>query len=753
MDKQLQHRLRCAALAALLCLLAGALAFFRLRETAGVDQLFAQLDSAAQAVVFSAESGFYSESLTVTVRPASGLPRSVSLHYTLDGSDPTPDSPECGAGGVRLTARPDQLTVYPLKVAVCYKGECRVAAQRSYVVGADSGFTLPVVSLACDQEALYDPDSGIFANYSARGDEWIRPAQLTLFGADGSVLLERGVGLGVSGGTSAAFPVRSLRIEGGSDYDARYDGLQLDLLAADSAPSPVSRIGEYNHLRLRSGSQDLYEGCNIRSSLLSRLAEQSGFDGYSGTQRCVVYLNGEFYGIMDLQQPCSASYLADRFSLPDTGAVQTLKGTELFLELDEADRLDQLFRADLNDPANRAALEAQVDMDNFLLYYAIEILANNTDWPGNNFEMWRYLGPPVAGNPYTDGRWRFFLYDADLIYFGHMDAQYDQGFFEGCRGDTFTALMEGLARGEGSVFPSVMASEEYRGQFLALVSDLLNTSFRTENVLALARQEYRLIRAETARQQDAAWMARMDEAYRNLLLAIREREELLRAALADHLGAEEQYTVTVAAGEGASIRWSSQQLSGGETYQNEYYCGAPFRMTAEPEPGYTFAYWWVNGHLFYDPELTVSDALASRGALTVRAVCRRAETGVALIQEVSAQGLDDWIKIFNAGTQPLRLGGCYLSDDGDDLLKYRLPDVTLDPGESVCINGKKNLRAVGDYLCSFNLKSAETLFLSDSSGVCLDRVAVPQMESWETYGRLLPGGQWVFFDNRDGARR
>ncbi len=732
--------------------LAAALLAFRWRERASVESLLSYLNPDAEAVSIAQPSGFYEDALLLTPEPAKDLPRQAVLRYTLDGNDPTPESPSC-EGGIRLTPRAGQVTVYPLKIAVCYKGECQTVAERTYVIGdrATTRFTLPVISIACTEEALYDSETGIFANYSNQTDDWICPAWFTLFRPDGTLLLERGIGLGVAGGTSAAFPVKSLRIEGGAEYDARFDGLELTLLGESTLPTAFPRITNYNHVRLRSGSQDLYDGCNIRSSLISRLAEQSNFDGCTATQRCIVYLNGAFYGIMDIQQPYSNSYLADRYGLPDNDQVQTVKGSEPLIF--HSSDYTPLFEADLDDPANRDRLEACFDMDSFLLYYAIEILANNTDWPANNFEIWRYAGSPIDGNPYTDGRWRFLIYDADLIYFTHMDEKYDGGFFQGCREDTFISLMEGLYRGEGSVFPAVMRSDYYRSRFITLVTDLLNTSFRTRNVLAIAGEEYARIRAESRLQLDADRVSEMDAAYQNLLRSVRDREDALREAFRTYFGVEETYRAVFEAGEGASIQWSNQCLGSGEQYENRYYCGVPFTLTVQPEPGYTFACWIVNGAVFREPELTVSDALAQNGTLTVRAVCRRSPDGALLISEVSARGSDDWIKLVNAGAGSVQLAGYYLSDDASTPLLYQLPDVTLAPGEAIYINGHKNAHTIGDYLCNFNLKTGETLYLCDAAGTQLDRLAIPKMGEQETYGRDLPGGRLVFFDNRDGQRR
>jgi hypothetical protein len=748
-----QRRLQIVALLVLLAALGALLWFCRRRENANVESLLAQYQD-IDIVTVSAESGFYEDDLWVMVEQSDALPSDTMLYYSLDGEDPTVESTPIIVG-IYLPAVAGEVTVYPVKIAVAYKGYCHTVAERTYVVGegASERFNLPVISLTCTNEALYNEETGVFANYSERGDEWIATSHMTLFDTDGSVLLDRGVGLGVSGNTSAADVVKSLRIEGGEEYDTStdpQDKLSITLLTDESAATTAPHVTEYNHIRLRSGSQDLYIGCNIRSSLMSRLAEESGFDGCTATQRCIVYLNGAFYGIMDMQQPYSHSFLGDRYGLPDNDQIERIKGSEM-----SARNLGYLdcFDTDLNDAANRAALEEAVDMDNFLLYYAIEILANNTDWPLNNFEMWRYTGEAVDGNAYTDGRWRFLIFDSDLIYFSQMPERFDTDFFEGCLGDTFVNLMENTSRGAGSVFAHVMESDEYRARFLTLVCDLLNTSFDTDNVLEIAQQEYDKISAEYARQLSEERLAEIDTAYDALVASVQEREGLLREAFTSYFGVSETYTVLVTADEGATVNWSNHCISGGESYENEYYCGVPLTLTAEAQPGYTFVSWLVNGVAVYGDTLTVTEAdRADDGTLEIQAVCRRADRGVLILSEVSAAGNDDWFKLTNVGTKDIKLSDYYLSDDAARPLAWQLPVVTLAPGESILINGKKNKHALGEYICSFNLKCGETLYLSDRDGNVQDRIAIPSMSVSETYGRD-ENGSLVFFDNRDGSRR
>lgn len=722
--------------------LAVALAFFAY-ERQDMAHVMELVDG--EVLSFSLSSGFYEETVQVKLTKDLEIPSSAKIYYTLNGDDPTVDAIPY-AGSVVLEARSDGVTLYPLKAVVYYKGAYSPVVERTYLVGAGVGqrFTLPVISITSSHENLYDPETGIMVHYDERDPEWERQSHVTMFDASGQVMVDQGVGLAVFGGTSARKPIKSLKLVADAAYDQGQDRLNLRLFE-DVEQSPLSFVETYNNVRLRAGSQDREMG-NIRSAVMSRLASQSNFYGCSTTQRCVVYVNGEYWGVFDLQQNFTRSFIRRRFGLPNSDEVFTIKPTEYnALYYGE---VYSYFQADLNVPENREVLEQYVDMDDYLLYCALEILANNTDWPQNNFMMWRYTGQYDPNNPYTDGRYRFLVYDTDMIFHPTGEAL----FFEGADGDTFRTIMAGTGKADGTVLPHVLESEYYRSKFLTMVADLLNTSFREENVLALVDTEYDRIRAEAATHSNAEELAVSDQYVQTMKLAITEREENLRQAFAELLGAQETYGISLQNAEGVTLSWNQMALYSGEGYENAYYCGTNFVIHATADPGYVFSHWLVNGQRHTGEDLVISDALAVDGTASVVAVSQRVEGAVLGISELSAEGGNDWVKITNFGGEAIWLENYWLSDDQDDVAKYQLPGVMLAAGESVVINCKNNAYAVGDYISNFSLKQGETLYLWQDM-VVIDRVTVPAMADGESYGRRENSAQWVYYRNGATERK
>lgn len=539
-----------------------------------------------EVLTFSVPSGFYEDTVQVKLTPDLELPASAKIYYTLDGNDPTVEA-NCYQGAVELTALSEDVTVYPLKAVAYYKGEYSPVVEQCYVVGKNvhDRFSMSVISITSDGDNLYNAETGIMVHYDERSAEWERPAHITMYDAQGNVVLEQGVGLAVAGGTSARLDFKSLKLVSDVVYDDTYDKLNLQLFA-NTEVSPLSFVNTYNNVKLRSGSQDIWMG-NIRSALMSRVAEQSGFLGCSTTQRCIVYLNGERWGVYDLQQNFTNSFIRRRFGLADSAQIDSIKATELnFLKYGG---VTDYFSEDLDVKENRNVLEQYVDMENYLLYCAIEILANNTDWPQNNSMAWRYTGTPDANAPYSDGRFRFVLYDTDMIF----SREGSPVFFEGSDQDAFRAIMDGTGKAGNSIFPHVMESEYYREKFLTIVSDLLNTSFRKENLLAIVDEEYTRIRPETALYYTAEELASRDQYIALMKTAIDERETVIREAFAEYFGMEQTYRVSLRNAEGVTLSWNQMHLSSGKMYENNYYCGTDYTVSASAYPGYRFSHWLV----------------------------------------------------------------------------------------------------------------------------------------------------------------
>lgn len=437
-----------------------------------------------RGVSFNVESGFYDESIDLEIETDGGFWSQPSIvKYNLNGDD-LENTGELFNESIKLEVPEEGYKLYTVTAKACKEnGECTDSEVATYVLGKNlvEDITIDIVSINSSQKNLYDYDTGIMVggrtydensanggmgfiggNYSNRGKKWMRKAYIVRFNDNGQKIWDQDAYLGISGGTSAAYGVKSLKIVMASKGE---DGNNEETF------------------RLRSGSQDQFSA-NIRSSVVDRLAEQCGFDGRTGTDRIVVFLNGEYYGLFDMQTTFSEHNLLQKFELGDEKKIKKFRGSEK--SVFEAFGLDESYWENLDSSENRERLEKEIDIDDYLMYYAIFILTNNTDWPMNNFEAWKYKDVDNAQhNKYEDGRIRFLIRDTDLVYYTEGNI----GWFEGAIGDIFVFLMEEKYNGARSSFKKVMESEDYRERFIDLLREYLDGPFATENILRIIDEE------------------------------------------------------------------------------------------------------------------------------------------------------------------------------------------------------------------------------------------------------------------------
>ena len=104
----------------------------------------------------------------------------------------------------------------------------------------------------------------------------------------------------------------------------------------------------------------------------------------------------------------------------------------------------------------------------------------------------------------------------------------------------------------------------------------------------------------------------------------------------------------------------------------------------------------------------------------------------------------DYIELFNRSGEAVNLDGWYLSDDADSLRKWRIPALTLQPGQCAVIHASKlDRRDDPAHLhANFGLSSeGETVLLVNSQGRIMDRVEFGLLKADQAYA-LGADGSW-----------
>lgn len=307
----------------------------------------------------------------------------------------------------------------------------------SYFV-AENIFTrygdLAVISLVTDADNLYDEETGIFVNPNGSGAEWERPVHIEMFEADGTQVISQDVGARISGNSTRNNAQKSIRLYSKAGYDDENPVFEYEIFEGLLDGTGEDTLTTFKRLVLRNSGND-NNNTQFRDALMQDLADGLDVDSQA-TRACVVFINGEFWGVYNLRERYDDHYFANVYGV-DTADVTVLEisnsSTTAEVSDGEADDIDYYNEMwnffndnDMSDADNYAKAQTYIDLDNFIDYYIVNIYSGNTDWPANNNVFWRYKTEnggydENAAIEELDGRYRWVLKDMDFG-FGQMGA-------------------------------------------------------------------------------------------------------------------------------------------------------------------------------------------------------------------------------------------------------------------------------------------------------------------------------------------
>ncbi len=415
----------------------------------------------------SHQGGFYPGPFIVTLSIESD---NHQIYYTLDGSIPTENS--------YLYLEPMFIqSTKVIRAAVidneCFPGE---VITHSYFINEES--TLPVVSLSTDPYNLWDEEYGIYVlgndaewNFPYFGanfwEDWERPIHIELYEPNGELGFNLDAGVKIFGGWSRGWPQKSLAIYARSSYGASEINYQI---------FPDKEIDSFSAIVLRNSGNDWFgsgEGSAtmLRDGTHTGLMDNTDID-HQAYRPAAVYINGEYWGIHNIREKVNEEFLASNNPGVDPDELDELEANAGIIEGDNQDYLNMIDFVENNDLSysnNYDFVAEQVDVDNFIDYYIIQIYVGNTDWPGNNIKYWR---PHIEG-----AKWKWILYDTD----------FGSGLFSGWSSNVNhnTLLFALDDNGPGwpnppwstLLFRSLMENEEFQNKFINHFCYYLNTRF------------------------------------------------------------------------------------------------------------------------------------------------------------------------------------------------------------------------------------------------------------------------------------
>ncbi|MEE4311800.1 MAG: CotH kinase family protein, partial [candidate division KSB1 bacterium] len=607
---------------------------------------------------FSISGGFYNTPLLVRI--TSPIPTG-SIRYTTDGSPPDTMSP--------LYTTPIRMNSTGIIRARTFQSGHMPSAVVTNTFFINENLTLPAVSVTTDPVNLWSDESGIYVGgtngipgYCSNtpknwNQDWEIPVSLEYYQQNGEPGFRLDAGMKIGGGCTRKYPQKTLAIYARSLYGA--DKIRYQIFKEKP-------IDTFNNILLRNHGQDWYRSL-MRDGMMQRLVSDRMDIDWQAYQPAILFLNGEYWGIHSIREKHNEHFLAVNHNI-DPDAIDILYGNAKVKQgsnLRYLDMIDFISSADMNDPANYAAIRQQTDINEYMNYLIAEIYFANIDWPGGNIKYWRPHG--------EDGKWRWILFDLDLGFGAHGRGQYDSNTLANATATSATYYAN--PSWSTLLFRKLLENDDFKDNFIQRFAGHMNTTFKPERVLAIIDSLQTLLAPEIQRHKER-WQDSMSfgPSWESLVDILREfainRPEHMTGHIVDKfdLSGTVAIDIKVTPENGGLIRINNVEMPPENSGSSFFFKDVPMQCSAMPVEGYRFAGWGGLSESL-DDSIRVTPARDVRLEAYFEPVTQEMYNGLVINEFLAFNNsvlmddsgeYDDWIELYNSSDHEIDIGGLYI---------------------------------------------------------------------------------------------
>ncbi len=404
------------------------------------------------------------------------MPEGCSVYFTTDGSTPTRDSALYQGQVLELNFT----TVIRARAFSDTGLEPSTVTTGTYFINAYHA--LPVVSLVCDPDELWNETDGIltagpnvdkskipFRNtiYRALKDSGAgtREGHVEYYLLDGTQVLNQGMEFGLQGQYSLDMPQKTFKVRARSQYGSKYFNAKL---------FDDREYEQYRCFVLRNSGNDCV-WTRLLDGFQSRLLDAYGTQiMHQAWNPVVVYLNGVYWGHYNMRERVDRYFVAQHEGLPleDADKITILEADGKLASGSDSVRrqyANMIKRMKASDPANNEEdlqyILDNVDVDNYLEYMALLTFMGDSD-PGNI----RFYLVEGEGN-----KWRWIWYDKD---YGMFNSGFNSPW-------SYTkASGMGDKNIDNTIFLKLLEVPEYKDMFLTKLGNMFKF-FTTEYMTSI----------------------------------------------------------------------------------------------------------------------------------------------------------------------------------------------------------------------------------------------------------------------------
>lgn len=350
----------------------------------------------------------------------------------------------------------------------------------TYFIGDDEftkGFS--VVSIITDPDHLFDDEEGIYIepNYWGHGKAWEREAHIEIFDSSLNTIIEQNAGIRIHGAGSRTSPQKSLKLLAREEYG--------DSTFSYPFFNQKPEIHEFPDLLLKCVRD--WTGTMFKAEMCQHLVQDLDVD-YSASETVLAMINGEYWGIYNLRERLSSSYITNNYKLsedefnivryPRRNEVNTdsvvsdgISVHDLYVsgitvvngDLNAYhDLINFLYYSDPKSPSFFEEVADRVDVSAFIDYLISELYLANVDFIDNNVYFWK--------SKKEGSLWRPIFYDLDGA-MANIRLNYLSEYMTDYASVAIKPYWSKL------IFSSLLGNPEFCKRFSTRYYELLNSSF------------------------------------------------------------------------------------------------------------------------------------------------------------------------------------------------------------------------------------------------------------------------------------